>query len=317
LNYKGGNFTYISNDLNMSSELNITVRAKNKQNKTTKNYNKACYAKNTDLNISYTQNGNINTLLLTKLIANGENRDKNISINGLITEKHLSKNIFNTDNNGSANIKIYINFKKNYSNPVSKFNMMINDINISDVDGISGNKNLGENTLFEYGKIDVKNVATIDKKEINTTIYYEYWDDNKGWIINSDHTNAIYGDINKSKSIIPSEISEFNLGNIKNGQQSVTIKTNHSLPYSAKIHLSISSWLWYHPLAKDYKDPSSSNLDCLTHPCMRVKFRKENKGWGGVGNNSPKYKETNRTVEINASSTKIKANKKQIKKLDW
>jgi len=316
-NYNGGNFTYISNDLSMSSELNITVTAKNKQNITTKNYNKACYAKNTDLNISYTQNGNINTLLLTKLVANTEKRDKNLSINGLIIEKNLSKNIFNTDNNGSANIKIYINFKKNYSNPINKFNMVINDINISDINGTFGNKNVGENGLFEYGKIDVKNVATIDKNEINSTIYYEYWDSNKGWVINADH-NSTYGDINKSKSLIsPSGISEFNLDDIKNGEENVTIKTNHALPYSTKIHLSIPSWLWYHPLAKEYKDPSSSNLDCLTHPCMRVEFREENKGWGGIGNKSSKYSETNRTVEINATNSKIKANKKQVEKLNW
>ncbi len=72
-------------------------------------------------------------------------------------------------------------------------------------------------------------------------------------------------------------------------------------------------------MAKDYKDPKDSggiNLDCLTHPCFNVTFQKEGSGWGGVGSSAKKYQETNRTSDINASST-IKANKNEVKKLNW
>jgi len=49
---------------------------------------------------------------------------------------------------------------------------------------------------------------------------------------------------------------------------------------------------------------------------MNVEFKKYSKGWGGAGVNNPKYKETNRTVKINSSS-KIKANKSEVKRVNW
>ena len=315
-NYKKGKFTYISDDLNMSSELDLNITAKNAMNAVTKNYNRLCYAKNTDLNISYSKKGEINTLLLVKLAANTENRDKNFTINGVINEINLSKDIFDMLNRGSANIKILINYKKDYTNPSGEVKTTIKDINISDSDGVFGNKDLEQNAVFRYGKIAIKDISAFGN-EANTTFTYEYWDNIKGWVINSDHNESMYGDINKSKSIIPSGINIFNLGNIINGEQNITIKTDHILPYVTKIHLSIPSWLWYHPSAKGYKDPDSSNLNCLTHPCMRIEFRKENKGWGGVGTDTQKYKETNRTVEFNTSASKIKANKNEVNRLNW
>jgi hypothetical protein len=92
--------------------------------------------------------------------------------------------------------------------------------------------------------------------------------------------------------------------------------TTHALPYSAKVHLSIPSWLWYHPLATKYEDPSSSNLNCLTHPCVKLTFLKSGKGWAGIGRNSVKYNEKNVTVETNLSK-ETNISKEGVKKLNW
>jgi hypothetical protein len=82
--------------------------------------------------------------------------------------------------------------------------------------------------------------------------------------------------------------------------------------------LSISSWLWYHPSAKEYKDPNLKSLDDLTHPTFKIEFLESfGKGWGGFrADNIPdKYSELNRTVEIN--NTEKNVSKKDIIKLNW
>jgi len=141
-------------------------------------------------------------------------------------------------------------------------------------------------------------------------------------VVNKEHNSTDFGDINISKSYHPNinmSILSQNGKNILEGKEKIKISTSHAIPYSAKIHLSIPSWLWYHPLAKPYQDPSSSNLDCLTHPCFNVSFQKESSGWGGIASNnvSEDYNETNRTSDINASLKRINVDKNTLKKINW
>ena len=313
-NFKNSNFTYISSDLNMSSVLDVNITAKNADGGITYNYNNKCYAKNFDINISY---GNTPSKIKT-ILAEVNNNEKNITIPKLI-DFNLSKNYFSTDDNGSAVFKIYVNFEKNYTTPVNEFNFTIKDINITDEDDINGTNNLDQNATFRYGRIDVQNVSGYSN-ELNTTYQYEYWS-NDGWVVNKEHNSTDFGDINISKSYHPNinmSILSQNGKNILEGKEKIKISTSHAIPYSAKIHLSIPSWLWYHPLAKPYKDPNGgSNLDCLTHPCMNVNFQKESSGWGGIGTGNEAYKETNRTSDINASLKKINVNKSTLKKINW
>ena len=308
-NFNNSSFTYLSNDLGMASKLDVNITAENADNKITKNYNYKCYAKNFDLNISYRNvPANINKILIKEQ----NSKEINISIPKVINT-HFSRNYFSTDNNGTAKLYFYINLEKNYRQPVNEFNFTIKDINVSDGDAI-GISNLNKIVTFKYGRIDVKDISGYGN-ELHTMFRYEYWDNNKGWIVNKEHNSSIYGDVNLSKSYY--QDVNISLNNIKNGEENVTISTTHALPYSTKIHLAIPSWLWYHPLAKDYKDPSSTNLDCLTHPCFNVNFQKENSGWGGVGTNQPKYQANKRTAEINSSSKKININKNVLKKINW
>jgi VCBS repeat-containing protein len=320
-NPANGTFTYLSNDLNMSAELNLTITAKNEDNGTTQNYNRDCYAKNFDLNISYDDlnTSNVpNTIryeLNSTQYSTGTNSDLNFT--------NLSKDFFGTDNNGTANFAVKINFDKNYTNPIEEFNMTVRDVNVSDVNGTFGKHDINDSVRFIYGRIKVSNAAAYSS-DINTTFEYQYWS-NDGWVINTDHNNsaAVYfGDVNTSitNPLLPNGVS-ITLNQVSGGKESVKFSLNtavQALPYSAKIHLAIDSWLWYHPLAKDYKDPSATNTDCLTHPCMKVDFLKSGSAWGGVqAVNNSAYTEENRTSEMNVSAPDVNVSKSQVKKINW
>ena len=321
-NFKDSNFTYISRDLNMSSVLDINIAAQNKQNQITKNYNAQCYAKDVEINISKELNApNLNLIYIYKDVSDNNSSVITQSINSDIQINYTEGN-FTTDNNGSTTITLFVNFDKNYTTPVNSFDMNITDINVSD--GNVTDKVLtftDNNASFRYGRIEVKSVSGYGK-DLNTTFKYLYWDNAKGWIVNEEHNvSSDDGTINLGniKGFYTSNGDiNMQLGDVIEGNEDVNISTTHSLPYSAKIHLSIPSWLWYHPLAKNYEDPSSSNPDCLTHPCLKAEFVNNSKGWGGVsGISHQDFNATKRTSKIEESNTTTKSSKKGVSKLNW
>ena len=308
-NFDNSEFTYISNNLKMSSVLDVNITAKNKENETTKNYNSKCYAKNFNVGILY---GKVPSKI-NKLLLNDGKEDINITIPNPIS-LYFDKNYFSTENNGTAKLNFKINFKRSPRTPVKEFNFTIKDINISDNNGVKGKKNLDKNSTFKYGRIDISNVGSFGN-EINTTYTYEYWTKN-GWKQNKEHNGAVFGDVYENKSLHPFVTIKIN-HNIKKSKENVELSTNNELSYDTNIHLSISSWLWYNPLAITYKDPSVNNKDCLTHPCENVMFDKIGTGWGGIGKNNVSWSETNRTIKINFSLKKFKLNKEETQKLNW
>jgi len=332
-NFNNGSFTYVSSDLNMSALLDINITAENEDNGTTHNYNKNCYSEDFNLSFSYEikpSDFNVTkNIPKLKYILNSiaDTREGNITTNNYyLNFPNLTKNLFNTDDNGSAHISVKINFDKNYSNSFEEFNMTIRDVNVSDVNGTFGTRDINDSARFIYGRIKVSNAAAYSN-DINTTFEYQYWTD-EGWVVNKDHNDT--NDTNDGNVTITSplyapnpsdvtvDIIRQSSKDILEGKEKIKISTTHSLPYSAKIHLKINSWLWYHPLAKDYKAPDSNNTDCLTHPCMKVDFLTSGEGWGGVQSiNNAKFSEGNRTSEINASHTDVNVSKSQVKKINW
>ncbi len=305
-NYKNYPFTYISNDLNMSSVLNLSIKAVNKENKVTKNYSDKCYAKNIDINMSHSIPKNNLDIIYAY---NNKYKRKNYQI---IKLNNISKNIFK---NGIANLKILINFERYPNKFEKKFNFKINDVNISD-GTLFANKIASGVAQFRYGMLKTNDITIFSIKKIDTTIQYEYFDDK--WKINEEHNTSDLGNIlyEVKPTDIKFKIKTINGVNIKNGVEQIEISTTHALPYSAKIHLAIPSWLWYHPLAKTYSNPSATNLDCLTHPCIKVTFLKSGSGWAGVGKENSKYNENNKTIKVNLSK-EINVTKKEVKKLNW
>jgi len=317
-NFNNSTFTYISNDLNMSSVLNINISAKNKEGKVTQNFTSGLYAKNIVLNISHSAVAN-------DKLPNIKISYKNGSENNL-TDINSSKNIeipFSADNfnNGTANLQMYINFEKDYSNPVSPFDFEIKTVSVKDpADGLESNVTIDKNATFRYGRIEVQN-SSVYGTDVNNTVKYEYWTDDKGWIVNTEHNISTMGAVDISNSYKPSDVTIIPLSNTIGGVEILSVATTHSLPYGdVKIHLAIPSWLWYHPLAKAYKAPSSSNTDCLTHPCLTDEYLTTSTGWGGIsGISNEEFNATKRTSKIGESNntTTDKSSKKGVSKLNW
>ncbi len=303
--FNNSNFTYISNDLNMSSNLDINITAINKDGNATEYYNRDMYAKNIALTITHSIPLNVNSV---RYVETSQNAIQEVNITSPI-QLSISKNYFDK---GKANLHIKINFPRDNKNPINSFRFNINEINVTDNDA-NGSITLNQSATFYYGRMFIDNVSGY-ASELNNTAKYQYWNNNS-WVLNTNHINNSFGEI-KYLYINASDVS-YTKGNVNNGLQQVTLRTTHTLPYKVKVHVAIPSWLWYHPLAKNYQDPSASNQDCLTHPCFNASFLSDSKGWGGVGINKAKYKETNRTTEINSSLDKININKKSVKKLNW
>ncbi len=313
-NFKNKNFTYISNDLNMSAELNVSVKAVGFNDSNINNYTKNCYAKNTTLKIEFNNNQPIRKLLMK---IDGYNEINTDPIIGYI-EQSLQKNVF--ENNSTAQLNIKINFEKNYRTPTGDFNFTVNKIEGNDGEINGTMSNVPGRAHFVYGYFKPYDIAAYPKifgnsyqLDFNYKIYY--FKNNKVWILNKYHNFGIFGDVNISKSF-GKDIS-IQKSIVNNGILKIKFITNHSIPFKSKVHLSIPSWLWYHPLAEGYQDPSIFNQNCLTHPCIGVSFLNESLGWGGVSNKNNKYNENNRTGNIIPSLKKINTNKNTLRKLNW
>ena len=313
------------NDENNSYKISGQIMAVNGAGAVTKNFTDGCFAK--DINISINSIANDYTLPVQYVIYENNNTRKTNESNNNFVFLYKKAN-FTKVNAGKANIAIKINYKKIFNKTHLPIEVNFSDINVSsgivyELNGtraVTGKKDLNKSIQFRYGRIDASNITGYPQKagnsyQLKSAFKYMYWTNN-GWVVNKDHNSSNYGDVNITKSYHPN--IQMTLNQINKGEQNVTLSTAHVLPYSAKVHLSIPSWLWSHPLAKNYQDPNAgANLNCLTHPCFKVNFLKESSGWGGVGVNKPKYKETNRTTEMNASLKKININKKTLKKINW
>jgi hypothetical protein len=351
------NWVYMSMDVNksitayttphMAAFIEYNITAYNKDGAVTKNFTKTCFP---DIKPTCpTQNGlklnsTFDLFLDAKLKAT---KDINVSVyvgdaingnaiwmpkktlNVHLTSTNIQELVFPTDFvDGKAGVRVYFNIDKNYTTPLEEVKITAIDANTSTswmsypgATKIFIGNDLNKTVTFKYGRIKVSN-ATGYGSGINTAFEYQYWTNSNGWVVNSEHNLTIFGDVDVSNSYMPSDITLQILPqsgkNILEGKENIKFSTTHALPYSAKIHLAIPEWLWYHPLAKEYKAPSSSNLDCLTHPCMKVDFLKSSSGWGGVqAINNKRFSEENRTSEMNVSKKDVNVSKSQVKKINW
>jgi len=303
----GGNgYTYISNDLNMSSVLTFTIRAENANNNLVKNYDANCYAKDVSVNVSHSAVP-ISTNLIYK------EHDVSIMHDTANTNNIQFTGIKNKFLNGSGNVKAYINFKKDYKTPVNPFSFTLNDINVSNTDGVNGSASVSQSAQFIYGRLNIPNVAGY-ATVLHNKIQYEFYKNGK-WEVNNLHNSSSEGDINVTKSIVPGVT--LIPGTITNGYQDLKYAAQKSPPFKTKGDYAISSWLWYHPKALNYQDPSVANLNCLTHPCNKISFLKVSDSWAGVGEQNSKYApENNKTVQIK-SRADVNVSKSMVKKLNW
>lgn len=163
-----GNFTYLSEDLNMSARLSVDITAEDLSGNTTSNYNNACYSDEIDLNISMAyssdpapQPSDLNKVLYRLTAADSPYSMTSESSafntiddgNGNDELDTLNKNIFPAgDNNGSAKLTILLNFDRNNDEPVNPFDLNVTQVNALDTNNTFGTGSPDSNATFYFGR---------------------------------------------------------------------------------------------------------------------------------------------------------------------
>ncbi|MDD4506963.1 MAG: hypothetical protein PHE60_11390 [Sulfurospirillaceae bacterium] len=245
-NDSGTGFTYLSNDLNMSAEVGMTITARNKQGVTTQNYADTLFEKTISITPTI-KHGLIDANRTAPL-----NQDLNF-INGVAT-------IIGADN---ASAKF--NFDRNASRPVNPFDVNGSDMNLTvlDTDNVQGDaiQTATGSARFYYGRAHAPDYR-FPNADGNATIYYEVYckDCNRTKYVNNwnESVNAInwYRNplhVTSSGVVAP---TPQNLGNFSNtavtntnpiSTQRLTLRNTTATPYVDRIDLNSSSWLIAYP----------------------------------------------------------------------
>jgi hypothetical protein len=325
-NYKDGNFTYYDGDLNITSHLDLNITAKNKENKTTENYNKECYAKDIDINISHNSvDVDVNDILYKYKDASGV-------IHGIFSvDKDNDVNITyskdNFDGNGTARIDVYFNFDRNSSVVLNPFEFNITDIDVNDTDA-NGTLNLNETAKYYYGNLLLSDVLAV-QNDFNKTYSFVVYDDNESdtlkpnskeiafnWYENIYH-RKIDGNVSSGEIVVSSDYNashninnntekvSVNVSQDNNGQH-ITFEINRkdSSVRFAVIHLLSPNlkWLWYSKFYEKYD--ISKNSSCLNHFCFAVSWQNTNSE-GEVGSGEFNGTEANVT-DTNSTKRGVK-----------
>jgi hypothetical protein len=307
-------FTYLSADLNVSADLNLTITAQTLSNTTTKNYNSACYAKATNYAITYTPLALSPSNALSRLnfLESNTSVSGNLALNTTISLNSIPDTIFSTDNNGTGKINLKMNFDRNDTLVVNPFNLTIQDANIEDNDTIEGNITLNQSARFYYGRVHAPDYRFPNRDGI-ATIYYEVYckDCNRtamgitgnesvnaiNWYQNALHVNAAgqivplpvhNGDFTTNTTTHPDPLSV----------ERLTLSNTPALPYVDRVNLNSNTWLVHYPTYFTVEFYSSGS-------------------WAGAGfvkDDAPNATDTNTTVGEHIHKS---APTKAHKRLNW
>ncbi len=268
----GDAFSYISaNDLNTSNiaaTLNIVVTAQALGNTITQNYNSTCYAKATDYNITYSPIaidpvGSLSTL---RYFETNTSANNTVAINTPINIANLSNSAFSTDTNGSANLAFRINFDRNATKVVNPFIFDVIDVNVSDVNSVTGGNIVDTNATFLFSRTHASR-QRYDGTTGTANIYFETYCfgggcdkallpngtaskrvDDVRWFINENHDILNDGNVSivvqKGGTNVASDIIDASDNPI--GNPSVTTlgyDGTKGYPYKTTMENNASNWL--------------------------------------------------------------------------
>jgi len=300
-NMQNKNFTYISNILqsqnpSIAAVLDLNITAKGEQNGTMKNYTSSCYAKEHAVAFDYntslgTQLSNVLHNILfyeeaTHISGISPIEDGNFTID-------FNDSIFTpSDHNGTAKLRLFVNFDRNVSLPAKPFDLNVTTIGTKDSDDVNGSGKPDTLATYYYARLHAP-VFKTKENNITTKLFFEVYDPDKtdpagiegamseddiDWYRNTAHDTTAYGRIDQllhnGHDLLTSGDSdlEATLGPLNSGVRLLTLKYKKSrYPYSAKIDLNASNWLIYNRY-----DPNA------TTNTLEVIF--EGKGnWKGIG----------------------------------
>lgn len=264
-------FTYLSNDLNMSARIPITVSAQNKQGAVTVNYANNMYERSITITPSVSSAAAAArgltplTFGITNADANFTAGSTSIAFNDPIAAR------FNFSRDPKAAVSP---FDVNSSNGIGS------DVNISitDTDSVVGAKNqtLSSNATFVYGRVIPRDVRVFgNTASFSSSAWYEVYNapsiggvaltpsrNDPLWYTNRFHNDLSDGDANVTMVATGA--------NPANATAVGGVETYSFGPMAFggyKAHITAQSWLWYGLNASTYSNPGT---DCLTHPCFNI-----------------------------------------------
>ncbi len=291
-------FTYLDNNLSIYSLIDLNITAENEENKTVKNYNKECYAKNTDVNLTPNLLRHNNSVQKEAVYKIGyfdhnssvyHNNDINFSV---------GKGNFTTDNNGSAIIKVYTNFERNSSNPVNPFEFNISNAEVNDSDTNLTYLNVDGSALFYYGFINMNDIIT-SKNDFNISHEILVYDNNASDNYKPDSEEILFNwylntyNHKKDSNIFKFQVTKgyiYKKSDILNGVSIKVVDINDSLHLEVKradtninfavVHIidGNASHLWYSKYKNEYNISEGSS--CVNHFCFTVTWPEKNNIYG-------------------------------------
>lgn len=151
-----------------------------------------------------------------------------------------------------------------------------------------GAKTMDFNVTYAYGRINPLDVRVFGNVDFTANGWYEVYQvpmlagnvlapsrNTPLWFINRLHDDNNDGNsdvtiISPNTLALPVNSDMMNPPNQGMETYSFTKIGSGNIPYSGKAHINTDPWLWYGVNALDYIDPSSTNLNCQTHPCFNI-----------------------------------------------
>lgn len=275
-NFNALNYTYLSNDLNMSAKLDLNITARGADNLTTPNYNALCYAKNTNYTFNYFTAPSISSSL--QYVTDRPDPYTQVFGIGTFGINDINRSVFTTDHNGTAVFEVSLNFTRSPSLPLSPFDMNISSALVQDTDGISGNDATIGNATFVYGRTRAYDITT-DQTTVPNPVEMEIYGKNPThsflndkpqnilyWYRNTDHnTNASGSVLSASASDLTFDTSS----SPSNGLHTIMITNPFGSAMTRNVNIAIPEWLWYSPSGTAY---DGTGTDCSKHPCFVYRF---------------------------------------------
>jgi hypothetical protein len=284
-NFNKGTYTYLSNDLNMSAKLDLTITAQNAQNVTTQNYNSGCYAKDTNYTINYTTTPSA-TANLNYFETNTSKADSNLTATSFVLNT-IPSTLFSTDTNGTAKLNILVDFNRSDSSPVNPFDLNITSAIATDENSVTGSDTADIGTAtFVYGRIHPYDIKT-DQMSAPNPIEIEIYGKNSTatflnskpqnvlyWHRNTEHNTSAEGNITSGTSTPTTSIVVNTSNPPKSGVQSIYITNGDGNTSKQTINLVIPGWLSITPDNNTFQYQyikAATEIDTLTQPSSTSK----------------------------------------------
>ena len=260
-NSGGAPFTYFSDDLNMSGQVPLTLRAQNLQDEVTQNYADTLYEKNITMTVAVT-----GVPGLTPVSGGLTNQDLPFTLGQTIIPAN------------DVNV-LRFNFDRQTNNPLNPTLVLGDDIDMTatDTDGVTGTEttDAAGSIAFYYGRLHAPRTRVAGNLGV-ASLYYEIYcfgtdaagtdcnatlrdnvsgglrsEDDIRWFQNTNHTSA---DGNVTLTTQKNGLTNITQGAITNAVTTTipfTYSGNRGYPYKTTMQMTNSSWLFWSRFAPD------------------------------------------------------------------